>query len=134
MGSEWRQPNSDLLPGDGLLMTVSRWLPDGSPCPLTTVKDGNGVVVAYHENGQIRSKGSYKDGKQDGPWEFYDDNGQLIEKYSYKNGQVLKKSSYKDYGKDGLWEEYDDNGQLKSKISYLNHVSMQKAWMNFSKF
>ena len=48
-------------------------------------------------------KGSYKDGKRDGPWERY-----------YENGQLEKKGSYKDGELDGSWElYYDKNGQLR---------------------
>ena len=49
---------------DGKLMTASGWLPDGSPCPLTNVKDGKGVMVMYHSNGQKMAEGNYKDGKR----------------------------------------------------------------------
>jgi antitoxin component YwqK of YwqJK toxin-antitoxin module len=46
-----------------------------------TFKDGknlaewNGVYVRYHGNGQLESKGTFKDSKKDGPWVFYTDNG-----------------------------------------------------------
>jgi antitoxin component YwqK of YwqJK toxin-antitoxin module len=50
-------------------------------------------------------KGSYKDGKRDGPWERY-----------YENGQLEKKGSYKDGELDGLYERYYENGQLESRV------------------
>tara|TARA_B100001057_G_scaffold387145_1_gene394262 strand:+ start:110 stop:514 length:405 start_codon:yes stop_codon:yes gene_type:complete len=58
-------------------------------------------------NGQLRSKGSYKDGKNDGPWESY-----------YENGQLFSKTYHKDGKKDGTWEYYHENGQLERKTSY----------------
>ena len=39
-----------------------------------------GRVTNTHQNGQIGSTGSYKDGKLYGPWEFYYKNGQLKQK------------------------------------------------------
>ena len=42
-------------------------------------KDGkpDGLWESYHENGQLSSKGHYKDGKRDGLWKFYYEDGQL---------------------------------------------------------
>jgi antitoxin component YwqK of YwqJK toxin-antitoxin module len=35
----------------------------------------HGPSVWYYENGQLSSKGNYKDGKREGPWVFYNDDG-----------------------------------------------------------
>ena len=42
-----------------------------------TFKDGKeiGPWITYHDNGQLQSKGNYKDGKRDGPWVFFYKNG-----------------------------------------------------------
>ncbi len=48
-----------------------------------------GYWVEYYENGQIRSKGNYKDGEYDGLWEGYLENGQLDYKGNYKGGEVV---------------------------------------------
>ena len=37
--------------------------------------DGN--YRLYHENGQIKVKGQYKEGKEDGEWVGYYENGQI---------------------------------------------------------
>jgi antitoxin component YwqK of YwqJK toxin-antitoxin module len=65
-----------------------------------------GKIVDYHPNGQLRSKGTSKDGKLDGPWVSY-----------YDNGQLNRKGNYKDGKKDGLWVFYGENGQLLSKLT-----------------
>ena len=56
--------------------------------------------------GKITGKvqGSFKEGKQDGPWVYYHENGQLWKIVTYKDGK-----------KDGSWVSYWDNGQLWSK-------------------
>ena len=42
-----------------------------------TLKDGkpDGPYKSYYENGQIQYEGTFKDGKPDGPYKFYHDNG-----------------------------------------------------------
>lgn len=74
-------------------------------------KDGkyDGSLKSYYENGQLREKGTYKDGIRNGPYEWY-----------YKNGQLKGKTTYKDGNKDGAYEWYYENGQLKYKGTYKN--------------
>ena len=36
-----------------------------------------GKWTDYYENGQIESEGNYKDGKEDGKWTLYHENGQI---------------------------------------------------------
>jgi antitoxin component YwqK of YwqJK toxin-antitoxin module len=67
----------------------------------------DGPWIGYHDNGQLQSKGTFKNGKEDGPWVVYWDNGQLKFKATYKDGK-----------KDGPWVIYHDNGQLFSKGTY----------------
>ena len=40
-------------------------------------KDGRkeGAYIAYHENGQLRGKGNYKDDEQEGEWVYYKKDG-----------------------------------------------------------
>ena len=64
----------------------------------------DGKWFTYHENGQLDSKGNWKDGKKDGFWEGY-----------YSSGQLMSKGNWKDGKKDGFWEGYHENGQLMSK-------------------
>ena len=51
-------------------------------------KDGkrDGSWVEYNDNGQLSGKGTYKDDKKDGPWVGYHKNGQLLSKGTFKNG------------------------------------------------
>ena len=74
-----------------------------------TIRNGKkeGLWVYYYDNGQLSYKGTFKVGKKDGPWVYYHSNGQL----SYK-------VTYKDNKKDGPYVNYYDNGQLSSKGTY----------------
>ena len=47
----------------------------------------DGPWVYYHDNGRLSYKGNYKDGNQDGPWVYYHSNGQLWHKGTYKDGK-----------------------------------------------
>ena len=67
----------------------------------------DGPYETYYENGQLEYKGSYKDGELDGLFETYYENGELRSKLSYKNGEW-----------DGPWEYYYENGNLKERVSY----------------
>ena len=56
-----------------------------------------------------QEKGSMKNGKKDGSWVGYHDNGQLSFKGNYKNGK-----------KDGSWVGYKDSGEVKYKVNFIN--------------
>jgi antitoxin component YwqK of YwqJK toxin-antitoxin module len=33
----------------------------------------------FHDNGQLKKKGNYKDGKEEGLWEYFDEDGEPVE-------------------------------------------------------
>jgi antitoxin component YwqK of YwqJK toxin-antitoxin module len=72
-------------------------------------KDGypDGPWELYHGNGEISSKGEYKNGMIHGPWEDYYDNGQLCYKSHYRHGSAH-----------GLWELYHVDNHLICKGEY----------------
>jgi antitoxin component YwqK of YwqJK toxin-antitoxin module len=85
----------------------------------------SGKIVSYNENGELKMKETYKDGKKDGVWEWYYENGELsrlethkdgkkdgVWEWYYENGLLEYKETYKDGKKDGVWEWYYENGQL----------------------
>ena len=76
-----------------------------------TIRNGkkDGPWVSYYENGQLQSRGTFKDGKKEGPAVGYHDNGQL-----------LIKGTYKDDKRDGPFVSYHFNGKLRSKGTYKN--------------
>ncbi|HAQ69361.1 MAG TPA: hypothetical protein DCR48_00150 [Flavobacteriales bacterium] len=93
----------------------------------------DGAWVGYHENGQLKYKGTFNNGKLKGAWVEYYENGQLLSKINYKNGeaeaawaaywvngQLFHKGNLKDGKKEDAWVEYYEDGQLLSKGSYKN--------------
>ena len=75
---------------------------------ITYYKDEpfTGEIFENYENGQLKYKVNYKDGKEDGLSEYYDKNGQLRYKENYEDGKI------------DLSEMYYENGQLKYKVNY----------------
>ena len=49
---------------DGKLMSAVHWKPNGEECPVTNVKDGNGVMVWYKEDGTEDFRFIFKDGER----------------------------------------------------------------------
>ena len=46
------------------VISVESWKPNGDKCPITNVKDGNGIVVEYNDNGEELNRKIYKDGRE----------------------------------------------------------------------
>jgi len=68
-----------------------------------------GTIVNYHENGQLKSRSSVENGKDNGRADRYYENGQLSMTGNFKNGVL-----------DGLEEMYYRNGQLNSVRNFSN--------------
>ena len=46
------------------LMSAEVWKPNGEKCPVTSLKDGNGVAVMYKDDGTEKSRRAYKNGEE----------------------------------------------------------------------
>ena len=69
----------------------------------------DGFWESYYDNGQLNWKGNYKDDCLDGPWEYYHENGQLSYKGNYKAGL-----------EEGLFEHFQKNGKFEKKERWKN--------------
>ena len=72
-----------------------------------------GPWVTYYDNGQLETKGNYKNGKWDGPWIGYRRSGRLYWKGDYKN--ELKEGPWVFYHKDGTVNEHP-SGTYKNGV------------------
>ena len=101
-------PSPD-FPTDGLDGPYEEYYENGQLKAKGTIRDGEveGRWEEYYENGRLMTKGTIKDGEHDGPYEHYDENGRLMTKGTMKDGE-----------EEGRWEEYDENGQLMTKRTY----------------
>ena len=44
----------------------------------------------FHENGQLEQRANFKDGKREGLWEEFDEDGNLTETRTYRNGVLIE--------------------------------------------
>ena len=78
--------------------------------------------IEYYDDGQIRKKSNYKDGKAQGKWTWY-----------YENGQV-KVVGYKKNGwKNGKWIWYYKNGKTHSEGTFKNWETRGAMGLNITK-
>ena len=126
---------------DAKLKSIIEYYDDGKIKYAYSVdENGNkqGPSEAYHENGRLEIKCTYKDGEYNGQYEEYWHNGQLTKKCTYKdgyedgscekyqpNGRLWGKCTYKDGKEDGPYEAYHDNGQLREKGVYKMGVELK---------
>ena len=87
-----------------------------------TFKNGKkeGPWVSYWENGQLKMKGDYGDRGREGPWVSY-----------WENGQLEMKGDYRDRGREGPWVSYWENGQLEMKGDYKNGKT-EGPWVGYN--
>ena len=56
------------------------------PSPDFPTDGLDGPYEEYYENGQLKAKGTIRDGEVEGPWEEYYENGQIMTKRTYRAG------------------------------------------------
>ena len=78
----------------GKLVSASVWKPDGTPCPLTKIVDGSGILVFWHENGQKKAEVHYKNGLQDALMILWHENGQKHWEAHYKDGIEISNKEF----------------------------------------
>jgi len=89
--------------------------------------------VGYYPNGQKKYVGFFKDGKKDGKWIFWFENGNKWSegylnkgirtgdaKVYHENGKLFFTGKYVNGKKDGKWTFYDDNGKKVNEIIFKN--------------
>lgn len=79
----------------------------------------NGFWQTWWENGNTQSTGFYIDGIQDSIWTYYNEEGKLIRKGSFRGGV-----------QEGLWTEYYPNGQVSTSGKYV-HGRQTGSWPSF---
>ena len=73
--------------------------------------------VHYHDNGQLWTSESWKDGRQSGLSITYWDNGTIRSKGTYKNGK--REGSWTSYWKNGEISEWE-TGEFKNGLRIGN--------------
>ena len=99
------------------------------------IENYNGLNETYYNNGkgELKEKFTKKNGKKEGLYKTYYENGQLQSKYNFKNGkldksckywndkgQLMSEKNYKEGEKDGPHKSWFENGQLHIEVNYVN--------------
>jgi antitoxin component YwqK of YwqJK toxin-antitoxin module len=96
------------------------------PVPDSAIEYFDGIVVArgavdsarnrigvwseFHNTGEFRGKGVYKEGRRVGDWEFF-----------YPSGKLEQKGKYDKKGREqGIWKWYYENGKIWREENYIN--------------
>lgn len=87
----------------------------------------------FYPNGKLLSKGNLVNGKKEGKWEFYFDNGnywgncEFVNdkphgycEYNYITGKTYVKGYYLEGNYNGDWEFFDEDGKLILEERYNN--------------
>ena len=79
----------------GLLLSVHSYSQEVIPEVETVTRDGliyhqdtnkpvTGIVEEFHENGQLMGRGNFIDGKREGLFEYFDEDGNLTDTRTYR--------------------------------------------------
>ncbi len=77
---------------------------------VDSLRNRIGVWSEFHNTGEFKGKGVYKDGNRTGDWEFY-----------YASGKLEQKGKYDKKGRtQGIWKWYYESGQVWREELYVN--------------
>ena len=82
--------------------------PDGICYEPDSKKPYTGIYTHYYENGQLERRGNLENGKVEGFWEFYRENGLIDHTWTYQGGVFH-----------GVYEEFHKNGQLQTRSNWI---------------
>ncbi len=93
----------------------------------------DGLYVAYHANGKVKTQGSYKNNLAIGVWDYFFENGAIKMKgnltedgksghwqYFYENGQKSMEGDLIGGRRSGDWEFYYESGNIKNKGQFID--------------
>ena len=63
------------------------------------IKNGNGHIKIYHDNGKLKFEGEYLNGERNGKGKEYYINGEIKFKGDYLNGKIWNGKGYNKNGK-----------------------------------
>ena len=131
-------PQAEQAPSNAAALdTIRENFSDGTLARLYTVQKGTdireGVAVTYHPNGKVAVEAPYKNGKLDGVFRSYYENGNPWQTIGYRdgiehgistdyyeNGMKRLREVYKDGVLDGTSEQFSERGLVWRSIPYVN--------------
>ena len=103
---------------------------DDMKVPIGKMKNGkkDGLWTGWDDNGQKKSEGTFKDGKWDGLWTLWYDNGQKMYDGTFKNGELLSYIAYLENGTIG-WDTEKINVIDTIKYDWVCG-GVQRRWLS----
>lgn len=88
------------------LISQEHWA-DGT-LKATRYSDGASIhFITFHENGQVKEVGCFRNGRRDGVWKQYNDTGVLLARAGFRNGE-----------RQGVWEFRNDADSPMGRLTY----------------
>ena len=94
----------------------------------------------YHPNGELKEEGNYKNGKKDGIWTYWLENGVKEWEETYMDGELMKSIGWHENGKEaeeggfknsipyGEWVWWYDNGQKDAEGTFKENRIRDGKW------
>lgn len=109
---------------------------------VDSVRNRVGPWIEYHNSGEFRAKGVYKEGYRTGDWEFFYPSGKLeqkgrydkkgraqgVWKWYYENGALLREENYINGKREGKLTDYDEKGKV-TLTGNMTDNKMEGAWI-----
>lgn len=102
---------------------------------VDSARNRRGVWHEFHNTGEFRGKGMYKNDKRVGVWEFYYASGSIEQKgkydqkgreqgpwnWYYENGKIWREENYYNGLRQGTLKDYDDEGNVILQGNYVDN-------------
>jgi antitoxin component YwqK of YwqJK toxin-antitoxin module len=126
-------PDSCIEYFDGVVVAIGK---------VDSVRNRIGVWTEYHNTGEFKGKGVYKDGSRTGDWEFFYASGKLeqkgkydkkgrtqgVWKWYYESGALLRQELYVNGKREGQLTDYDEQGKIILQGSFIEN-KMEGPWI-----
>jgi hypothetical protein len=120
------QPNTTNMKSDSFV----------HPAMPADPKITDGMNITRWPNGNVKMQGNYKDGKRQGEWQSFFENGKINSDEIFVDGQTNGKVTvYYENGKkryegennngklNGVWNYWDENGKLVRSVDYTKQAA-----------
>lgn len=102
---------------------------------VDSVRNRIGIWKEFHNTGEFKAKGIYKDGNRVGDWEFFYSSGKLeqkgkydkkgrpqgVWKWFYESGNLWREENYVNGKREGVLTDYNEQGKVTLKGNYFDN-------------
>jgi antitoxin component YwqK of YwqJK toxin-antitoxin module len=109
---------------------------------VDSVRNRIGTWTEFHNTGEFKGKGLYKDGNRTGDWEFFYASGKLeqkgkydkkgraqgVWKWFYESGALWREENYVNGKRDGQLTDYNEQGKIILQGNFIEN-KMEGPWV-----